>query len=113
MGSTITGNLKSWNADRGFGFITPLNGGQDIFVHISDYPKRSGPPKVGEMLNFEVALSNDGKKKAINVQRPGTSQPRSPDTFRPARPIAPNERASARQWPPSCCFPPWQPATSI
>ncbi len=45
MGSTITGNLKSGNADRGFGFITPLNGDQDIFVHIAAYPKRGGPPK--------------------------------------------------------------------
>lgn len=86
MGSKITGTLKSWNAERGFGFITPLNGGQDIFVHISDYPKRGGPPKLGDMLNFDVALNNDGKKKAINVQRPGASQPKSPDTSRPRLP---------------------------
>ena len=45
MGLTITGNLKSGNADRGFGFITPLNGGRDIFVHIAAYPKRGSPPK--------------------------------------------------------------------
>ena len=45
MGLTITGNLKNGNADRGFGFITPLNGGRDIFVHIAAYPKRGGPPK--------------------------------------------------------------------
>ncbi len=45
MGLTITGNLKNGNADRGFGFITPLNGGRDIFVHIAAYPKRGSPPK--------------------------------------------------------------------
>ena len=34
----IEGVLKSWDKARGFGFITPLSGGgQDIFVHVSDF----------------------------------------------------------------------------
>ena len=33
----IEGVLKSWDKERGFGFITPLSGGgQDLFVHVSD-----------------------------------------------------------------------------
>lgn len=71
MESRINGTLKIWNKDKGFGFITPLNGGQDVFVHISDYPKLGGLPKVGEPLSFELILNNDGKKKAVLVQRPG------------------------------------------
>ena len=31
------GKLKSWNDDRGFGFIEPLQGGQEIFVHIKSF----------------------------------------------------------------------------
>ena len=32
-----TGTLKSWNDDRGFGFIEPTHGGQEIFVHIKAF----------------------------------------------------------------------------
>jgi cold shock CspA family protein len=71
MESRINGTLKTWNEGKGFGFISPLNGGQDIFVHISDYPTQGGLPKVGESISFEVILNKDGKKKAVLVQRPG------------------------------------------
>lgn len=67
----ITGTLKTWSQERGFGFITPANGGQDIFIHISNYPRVGGPPKLGESLLFEVTLNKEGKKKAVNVSRPG------------------------------------------
>lgn len=66
----IYGKLKVWNADKGFGFITPDNGGQEIFIHISDYPRQGGKPMVGETLSFDIGLNKEGKKKAINVQRP-------------------------------------------
>lgn len=71
MENNITGQLKTWNPDKGFGFIRPINGGQDIFIHISDYPKTGGAPKLGETLSFQIALNNEGKKKAICAQRPG------------------------------------------
>ena len=29
------GTLKSWNDERGFGFLAPLEGGEDVFVHFS------------------------------------------------------------------------------
>ena len=90
MESRINGTLKTWNEGKGFGFITPLNGGQDIFVHISDYPKQGGLPKVGEPVSFEVILSKDGKKKAVLVQRPGAIN--SPDPTMEADRINPGPR---------------------
>lgn len=64
----FTGKVKSWNDDRGFGFIAPTDGGQDIFVHISDCP-RGRRPELQETITFEVALNAQGKKKAVNVRR--------------------------------------------
>ena len=85
MEPRIDGKLKTWNEDKGFGFITPLNGGQDVFVHISSYPRRGGKPVVGEALSFEITLNADQKKKAVNVQRLGQLQGKSVSPRRPDR----------------------------
>lgn len=84
MENRIEGNLKSWNEEKGFGFITPTNGGQDIFVHISNYPRQGGRPVVREALTFEVTVNIDGKKKAVNVLRP--SRARSAQSRRSRQP---------------------------
>ncbi|WP_310449624.1 cold shock domain-containing protein [Sulfuritalea sp.] len=83
MEPRIEGKLKNWNEDKGFGFITPLNGGQDVFVHISSYPRRGGKPVVGEALSFEVTLNADQKRKAVNVQRLGRVQGKSASPRQP------------------------------
>lgn len=69
----IEGFLSKWNDDRGFGFITPTQGGQEIFVHISAFPKDGVRPSLGEKLTFEIETDNNGKKRAKNLlcpQRP-------------------------------------------
>jgi len=65
------GKLDKWNDDRGFGFITPARGGEPVFVHISAFPRDGQRPTLGEALSFEVEPAGDGKKRAINVRRPG------------------------------------------
>jgi uncharacterized membrane protein YsdA (DUF1294 family)/cold shock CspA family protein len=75
------GKLKSWNDERGFGFIEPLQGGQEIFVHIKSFPEGTGRPSIGLTLSFELELGPQGKKRATAVQFPRssrrTSAPRS------------------------------------
>src|SRR5215204_1393102 len=62
------GKLKSWNDDRGFGFIDPIQGGQEIFVHIKAFGPQNGRPQVNDLLWFEVELGPQGKKRAKNVE---------------------------------------------
>lgn len=72
----FTGTLKTWNDDRGFGFIEPAQGGQELFVHIKAFPSGTGRPSVGQELTFEVETAPNGKKRAHSVQYPVRSRGR-------------------------------------
>ena len=81
----IEGTLTKWNDNRGFGFITPVQGGPDVFVHISAFPKDGYRPSIGERLTLEIEVDREGKKRAKNVlcpTRPTTSARRQPASFR-------------------------------
>jgi uncharacterized membrane protein YsdA (DUF1294 family)/cold shock CspA family protein len=62
------GTLKTWNDDRGFGFIEPTQGGQEIFAHAKAFKSRAGRPQAGQRVTFEVELGPQGKKRAKNVE---------------------------------------------
>lgn len=64
----LKGKLKSWNDDRGFGFIDPIQGGEEVFVHIKAFRPRSERPQVDELLWFEIEFGPQGKKRATNVE---------------------------------------------
>lgn len=66
----FTGILKTWNDERGFGFIEPMQGGLRLFVHVKSFPSGTGRPSIGQVLTFEVETGSDGKKRACSVQYP-------------------------------------------
>ncbi len=64
-----TGTVKWFNDDKGFGFITPDEGGKDLFVHhtgINSQGFRSLTE--GARVSYE-AESGDKGPKAVNVQQ--------------------------------------------
>lgn len=69
----FNGKLVKWNADRGFGFVVADHGEQELFVHISAFPRDGRVPAVGEALNFEMELDPQGRKRAVRVGRPGAA----------------------------------------
>ena len=63
------GTVKWFNATKGYGFITPENGGQDVFVHISAV-ERAGLRELveGQVVSYElVADRKTGKSSAGNL----------------------------------------------
>jgi uncharacterized membrane protein YsdA (DUF1294 family)/cold shock CspA family protein len=61
------GRLVKWDESRGFGFIQPLSGGPQVFVHISKLP-RGTRPAIGTELNFEVARDLQNRLSAAHVR---------------------------------------------
>ena len=64
------GTVKWFNATKGYGFITPENGGQDVFVHISAL-QASGLQTLqdGQQVTFDTEPDRMGKgPKAVNIQ---------------------------------------------
>jgi uncharacterized membrane protein YsdA (DUF1294 family)/cold shock CspA family protein len=68
LSPTATGELARWDDERGFGFLTPVDGGADVFLHISAFPRAAGRPRVGDLLNFSVGRGDNGRLRAENVE---------------------------------------------
>jgi CspA family cold shock protein len=61
------GKIKMFNEDKGFGFIKPDDGGNDIFFHVTAL-REGDDVTVGKAVTFE--MGNDpksGKPKAVSV----------------------------------------------
>ena len=69
---SITGTVKFFNADKGYGFISPDTGGNDAFVHISAV-ERAGMVTLNQNQKVSYDLEEDrrGKTSAVNLQSVG------------------------------------------
>ncbi len=64
-----TGTVKWYNPEKGFGFISPDDGGKDIFVHVSAVKNAGhGDPYDGDKLAFDIETGRDGRQSAINLR---------------------------------------------
>ena len=67
MSEIKTGTVKWFNDAKGFGFISPENGGKDLFVHMSNIVMEGFKTlKDGQVVDYEAGTSERGPI-AINV----------------------------------------------
>ena len=66
----ITGTVKFFNTDKGYGFIRPDDGTRDVFVHVSAVTSSGlGTLNEGQRVSFEIEDDKRGKgPKAVNLQ---------------------------------------------
>lgn len=63
--ATITGTVKWFNADKGYGFIAPEGGGKDVFLHASAVEKaKLELPIDGKQVTFIVVAGRNGRTQA-------------------------------------------------
>jgi uncharacterized membrane protein YsdA (DUF1294 family)/cold shock CspA family protein len=60
------GTLADWNDDRGFGFITPVAGGQRVFVHVSAFP-RGRRPATNDLVTYGESRDERNRLSASDV----------------------------------------------
>ena len=65
----ITGTVKFFNADKGYGFIAPEGGGTDAFVHITAV-ERAGMITLqqNQRVSYDLEADKRGKFAAVNLQ---------------------------------------------
>lgn len=66
-----TGTVKFYNEQKGYGFITPDDGGKDVFVHVTAV-EQSGIRGLneGSRVSFDTEPDKRGKgPKAVNLQK--------------------------------------------
>ena len=65
----ITGTVKFFNPDKGYGFIAPEDGSGDAFVHISAVERAGlGTLDRDQRVSYELEQDNRGKTSAVNLQ---------------------------------------------
>ena len=80
------GKITSWNDDKGFGFITPFEGGDRVFIHIKAIKSRGRRPAVNDVVTYSIAKDNQGRTRAVDATLAG-EKPRKMAAQESNRPV--------------------------
>ncbi|MBO2581319.1 DUF1294 domain-containing protein [Shewanella algae] len=61
------GKVSHWQDDKGFGFISPNDGSERVFLHIKSLSLSGRRPQVGDVLTFDITLDDQGRRQAKQV----------------------------------------------
>ena len=69
------GKITSWNDGKGFGFITPIAGGKQVFVHIKAFSNRNRRPEINQMVTYALSTDKQGRPCAVKATLAGDRLP--------------------------------------
>ena len=62
------GKITTWNDDKGFGFITPNNGGDRVFIHVKAFAEKNLRPADGDVVVYSIAKDDRGRFQVVNAK---------------------------------------------
>lgn len=68
MNNQHKGKITTWNDEKGFGFITPEQGGKNVFFHISQVANKRYRPSKNTFVTYTLGYDDQQRPRAINVQ---------------------------------------------
>ncbi len=57
----VKGKIIFWNDEKGFGFVKPSSGEQQVFVHVSDFENSKRQPKIKQLVSYIVSKDKLGR----------------------------------------------------
>ncbi|WP_299072780.1 DUF1294 domain-containing protein [uncultured Paraglaciecola sp.] len=72
------GKLISWNAEKAFGFIAPLDKGSHIFIHKSGFNNKARVPAINDIITYTLSADKKGRTNAIEATFSGEKLTRKP-----------------------------------
>ena len=74
----IKGNITTWNDEKAFGFITPDDGGKQVFIHISDFKNRTRRPELNQEVVYTLSHDKQSRVCAKNATLAGDKLRKKP-----------------------------------
>eukprot|EP01062_Namystynia_karyoxenos_P042571 TRINITY_DN3115_c0_g4_i1.p1 TRINITY_DN3115_c0_g4~~TRINITY_DN3115_c0_g4_i1.p1 ORF type:complete len:424 (+),score=104.39 TRINITY_DN3115_c0_g4_i1:94-1272(+) len=71
---SVDGTVKRWDDAKGFGFIAPCSGGDDVFVHRNSIGGPHLMLEIGAPVSYDYDITPDGRARASLVQGPGVKE---------------------------------------
>lgn len=65
------GKITSWNDDRGYGFIAPMDGGKQVFLHVKSLNHRNRRPAVNDIVTYALSRDDKGRPCAADATLAG------------------------------------------
>lgn len=67
----LVGRISGWREDKGYGFVTPHDGGDRAFVHVKAFQFGSRRPVDGDLISYSASKDVRGRTNATDVRHAG------------------------------------------